>query len=431
MALQIIPNWKKCLKSFVLKAAPYSHFVPASLRHKVSAAMLEAAKPRRFHKPLPYLAGRFPNGVNLYGFFRAENGLAQGTKLYASALEASGLPYCFLNTDFLDWLPQEDMSFDSRLTCKPRYAINVIHINPDQWEEACISFPAEHFDHHYNIGVWLWELETIPREWIPCFENVDELWAPSAFIAEALRKESPVPVTLMPYGISAPCDAHLTRTDFGLPKDQFLVLTMYDSNSYSSRKNPGAAMHAFKEAFPNRKDKATLVIKVNNPKYEDLAFIRETMGENTYVLFTERMDKPRLNALIRLCDVFISLHRSEGFGLVMAEAMALRTPVVATNWSSNTEFMDQDACCMVNYTLIPVNNAYQYGQQEHRWADADVHQAAGYLRRLRDDPTYYQHKADSGYRKITTSFSVEHTAKKMACRIRTILGQGTSEEVSV
>ena len=156
--------------------------IPASFRHLFSDRVVDALETHT-NVPAPYEAGKYPKGINLYGFFKAENGLAQGVKMYARALEEGNIPHGLINTDFLDWLPQADTAYDSRLTKENRYAVNVIHINPDQWQEACGMFPRSHFDGHYNIGVWLWELETIPEAWIPMIDYVDEIWAPSAFIA--------------------------------------------------------------------------------------------------------------------------------------------------------------------------------------------------------------------------------------------------------
>ena len=265
----------------------------------------------------------------------------------------------------------------------------------------------------------------MPRTWLPVLKYVDEIWAPSEFIARALRKETEKPVTVIPYGISVPWDETVTRTELGLPEDAFLVLTMFDSNSYSSRKNPAAAVEAFARAFGVGESNAHLVIKVNHPSPEDLAFFEKTLGKDgRYTLITERMDKKRLNAMIRLCDVFISLHRSEGFGLVMAEAMALRTAVVSTNWSANVEFMPPEAACMVDYTLVPVGDQYQRGEGiQNRWADADTDQAAEYLRRLHDDPAYRRQKTDAGYRYISQHLTPARSAEKMRRRLSEILEQ--------
>ena len=150
-------------------------------------------------------------------------------------------------------------------------------------------------------------------------------------------------------------------------------------------------------------------------------------GKAGYLLITERMDKTRLNSLIRLCDVFISMHRAEGFGLVMAEAMALGTPAVATGWSANTEFMPEDVSCPVKYRLIPVAGGYQFDDGKLQWADPDVHHAAEYLKRLRDDPEYYREKAEKGRKYIEENLSMKKCADTMRKRMGEILGIQNSE----
>lgn len=418
---------KTLLRKLVVRVKPYFSFLPKGVRFRIGSALRCLTGNRFKRPPEPYFPGRFAMGVNLFGLFRAEMGLAQGAKLYADALECGDIPHVLLNLDFLEWLAQNDHSYDSRLVREPVYAVNVVHINPDQWREALYPFGLQAFDGHYNIGVWLWELETIPRQWLPILAYVDELWAPSEFVANALRKETDKPITVIPYGINVPCDETATRASFGLPEDRFCVLVMYDSNSYASRKNPAAAIKAYAKAFGKQNSTAHLVIKVNNPKQEDIQFFESEIGDQAgYTLITEKMEKPRLNALIRLCDVFVSLHRSEGFGLVMAEAMALGTPVVATNWSANAEFMTQETSCMVDYELVPVRKQYQYGEASHRWAEADVDQAAGYLKRLFEDKAYYQQRAEAGRRWITTYFSPEESARKMRVRLEEIgsIGHG-------
>ena len=378
--------------------------IPAGIRHRFSGKVIDALATHT-GIPEPYLPGKDPKGINLYGFFKAENGLAQGVKMYARALEAGGIPHGLLNTDFLDWLPQEDTAFDSRLTMENRYAVNVIHINPDQWQEACGMFPRNHFDGHYNIGVWLWELERIPESWIPLIDYVDEIWAPSAYIAGAMQKATDKPVTVIPYGMETPYDGKLTRADFHLREEDFLVLTVYDSNSYASRKNPGAAIDAFRKAFGEHPKDVKLVIKISNPKPEDTAFVEKRLEPGSYILMTERLDRQKMNSLIRLCDVFLSLHRSEGFGLVMAEAMNLGTATVATNWSANTEFMPEGTACLVDYQPVPVGSAYQYEQEGLTWADADTDQAAACLQRLKVDPAYRKAIAGAGQRYIREKLS--------------------------
>ena len=406
----------------------FKKIIPVRIRHMVSKP-LEKQVLKQTGIPAPYESGKYPEGINLYGLFKAEIGLSEGVKLYARALEEGKIPHRLLDLDFMPFLKQEDTRFDDRLTTENEYAINVVHINPPQWRDALGTYAQKQFDGHYNIAVILWELETLPREWLEVFDYIDEVWAPSRFIAEAVGKATDKPVTVIPYGMEVPYDERLTRADFGLEEDDFLVLMMFDSKSFAARKNPGAAIDAFREAYGENPDRVKLVIKINNPKEEDIAFVEEHIGGTAgYLLITERMDKARLNSLIRLCDVFISLHRAEGFGLVMAEAMALGTPAVATGWSANTEFMPEEAACPVRYRLVPVAGAYQYDDDSQRWAEPDVQHAAEYLRRLRDDPAYYRQKAEAGRQYIRENLSVDRCAEAMRKRTEEILHGKTKAE---
>ena len=164
-----------------------------------------------------------------------------------------------------------------------------------------------------------------------------------------------------------------------------------------------------------------LVIKISNPKPEDLEFVEKKLVPGSYILMTDRLERKQLNSLIRLCDVFLSLHRSEGFGLVMAEAMNLGTAAVATHWSANAEFMPEGTACNVSSRQIPVGDAYQDAPEGLTWADADVHEAAGYLRRLKDDPAYREEITRAGQKYISEQLSVAACTEKISKRLDEII----------
>ncbi|MBP5725959.1 MAG: glycosyltransferase family 4 protein, partial [Clostridia bacterium] len=136
---------------------------------------------------------------------------------------------------------------------------------------------------------------------------------------------------------------------------------------------------------------------------------------------TERLERKQLNSLIRLCDVFLCLHRSEGFGLVMAEAMSLGTAAVATGWSANAEFMPEGTACNVSCKQIPVGEAYQDAPEGLTWAEADVHEAAGYLRRLKDEPAYREEITRAGQAYIREQLSTKKCAEKISKRLDEII----------
>ena len=403
--------------------ARFTRIVPKGLRHRVRDWLIRVTTPQEasYRLPLPREGRRIRKGINLYGSFREETGLGQGVRMYARGIEAAGIRHCFLHTDFLEWLGKDEHSFDRKLTRRARYGVNVVHINPDQWILACEGFPNRCFDRRYNIGVWLWELPRMPESWKETLAYVDELWVPSEFIARAIRAETDKPVTVIRYGVETPVSGE-KRADFGLPEDKLLVLAMFDSHSYASRKNPLAAVEAFTEAFGGT-DGAELVLKVNHPHEEDVAKVEEKLREAKvrYTLITERMPKEKLNALIACCDIFLSLHRSEGFGFPVAEAMALGTVTVATNWSSTAEFMSKETTCPVGYKLIPVGENEYPNWEGQEWADPDVHEAAAYLKELAADPEKRQRIAEAAKAYMREELSPAACGQRMKARLEEII----------
>lgn len=360
----------------------------------------------------------YPDGVNLIGLVRAEMGLGQSCRLLASELEESGMAYSLYDFQLGSQLLRTgDHTWDEKIADDFPYNINLIHINPDEMMLMYNRLEQERWNKRYNIAFWLWELEEIPEHWKRFFPMLDEIWTPSEFISKSLRKVTELPVHTMPYCVEAVTDLKYDRKHFGLPEDKFLFLVMYDSNSTIERKNPTGAIRAFRKAFKNNPD-VGIVVKVNNAKERDMSHLNHMLKgcENVYYI-TETLSKIEVNSLVKDVDVFVSLHRAEGFGLVMAEAMIVGTPVIATNWSSNTEFMSSEVACMVDCEFIALEKDSPPYKKGSVWADPDVVQAAKYMRKLYNDSEYYAHLKTSAQKYILDKLSMENAVERIKERV--------------
>jgi glycosyltransferase involved in cell wall biosynthesis len=245
----------------------------------------------------------------------------------------------------------------------------------------------------YIVGYWNWELPVVPENWQIGLRFVHEVWVPSNFTADAVNNLLPggrgprVRVVPYPVATAPPMPARLDRAAFGLPEDVVIVLVSASIASSMARKNPLAAIAAFRAAFGDRRDRL-LVLKLGKAGHypDDLAAIRAAVADASNIrIETRTFPSADNHAFISCCDIVLSLHRSEGFGLVPAEAMLLGKPVVATAWSGNMDYMDPDSTALVGYTLVSVSDPRgNYEVPGAVWAEPSVVEAAGQLRRLAD-----------------------------------------------
>jgi glycosyltransferase involved in cell wall biosynthesis len=240
------------------------------------------------------------------------------------------------------------------------------------------------------IGYFNWELPDLPVDWIAALDHVHEIWVPSRFNAEAFRRHTSRPVHVVAHPVAAPGVRPVRER---AANDPFTVLTSFNMASGFTRKNPIAAVRAFRLAFsgdnPGAGD-ARLILKTHHvSSYAagcgELAAAID--GDPRITVLDRTLDRPELDALVARSDAVMLLHRSEGFGLPLAEAMGQGLPVVATNWSGNTDFMDFDNSCPVSYCLVPARDPQgSYDHADQLWAEPSVESAALYLRRLRENP---------------------------------------------
>lgn len=359
-------------------------------------------------------------GINYVGYLKARSGLGQGSRLLGRAVRETKYDYTAIDTKYGETKSYEETEFDNELSTNFPYNINLFHVQPHTNFEVAISqIGIDNLKGRYNIGYWVYEIENIPKKWHDSFKYVNEIWTPSEFASNAFRKVSPVPVYTMPYGVETKKNEKLTRKDFELPEDKFIYLCLYDPKSSVERKNPQAVINAFKKAFKDNDEEVFLVIKMNKATQEDVDILKnELEGIKNYKIFTESLPQEDLYSLISLCDVYVSLHRSEGFGLVMAEAMSLGTVCIATNYSSNLDFMNKDNSLLVDYKMIKtgLKKHYLY-QYNDLWADADVDQASDYMLKLFNDKDLYNRLKENAQKTILEEFSTKKLVEKIEKRI--------------
>jgi glycosyltransferase involved in cell wall biosynthesis len=333
-------------------------------------------------------------GAIVAGEVGRASGLGEGARLMHAALGTLGLPGWLLDTGSL--VPGERQEF-SRPSDAERAGLGVpliVHVNAPMLPRAALRLGRAALRGRYVVGYWAWELAVAPPAWAAGLGFVHEIWVPSRFTADALAPlaaSAGVPVRVVPHPLAAvrPVPARLDRAAFGLPDGAVVTLVSASLASSLARKNPLAAILAHRAAFGERADRMLLLKLGHADHYRaDLAgLVAAAEGAGNIRFETRTLPTAESHALTACADIVLSLHRSEGFGLVPAEAMLLGRAVVATGWSGNTDFMDNDSAALVDYRLVPVADSRgTYSVPGARWAEPDIGEAARHMVRLAEDP---------------------------------------------
>lgn len=371
------------------------------------------------------ISGNLRKGINIVGYVRGEMGVGESSRMAARAVQTTNIPFGMINFTVGSPSRMQDLSWKHKEIETPEYLVNIFHINADGLQVAYNTLGWRFFNGHYNIGYWHWELPDFPDEWCGSFNLVHEVWVASNFVLDSVSKKSPVPVHRIPPGIQVVCRPNTDRSYFGLPTDRFLFLSMYDIFSTQQRKNPKGVIDAFHKAFGNN-SAVGLVLKINNvysnpEQVEEVkALKRYVQGLKNIYIINRTLDRDEVNALIQSVDCFVSLHRSEGFGLGMAEAMYLGKPVIGTNWSGNTDFMHAMNSCPVNYQIVNVGANYGPYKASQVWAEPDLEHAAHFMRKLVSDKAWYDTIAHRGQETILTEFSPPAVGTMIKQRLQTL-----------
>jgi 2-polyprenyl-3-methyl-5-hydroxy-6-metoxy-1,4-benzoquinol methylase/glycosyltransferase involved in cell wall biosynthesis len=346
---------------------------------------LTKVKPREVFTSLPrqvdVLSTQRPFGVNVSGHLASEKGVGEAVRSQIRSLRSVGVPV-ELNNVADDTAVNKDPEFTTFSDENP-FSVNLIHLNADSLEYFAESKRKEYFQDHYNIGYWAWETPAFPRQWWDRFQCLDEIWVGSDFVLDAVSRVSSIPVVKVMLAIPDRFSLiRLPRSHFGLSNESFVFLFIFDFMSVFERKNPLALVEAFRKAFRKRDD-ATLVLKcLHSERHpaEMEALKQACRGLNVKIVDT-LFTRQQTNSLMAAANCYVSLHRSEGFGLTMAESMSLEKPVIATAFSGNMEFMSPANSYLVKYKLVEIDKSYG-PYEESLWADPDIGHAAELMRHV-------------------------------------------------
>jgi len=330
--------------------------------------------------------------------------------------------------------PDYVAEFGGSLTHHLSNRVNIYLLNGDEVAQAWDHLSRETPEDSYKIVFPAWELSKYPADWARHLERFDEVWAASKFTGEGLTAAVRRPVTYLPLSSEVALSSFLGRRHFGIPESSFVFLFMFDFTSYIHRKNPFAVIEAYSRYLKRHPyHDVCLVLKLNNPleRTKDFEEFQARCGSSggRIVLIEKTLSDNETKNLVRNCDCFFSLHRSEGFGRGLSEAMFLGRPVIATSYSGNVDFMTPDSACLVGYDLKPVEDGqYPYAAGQV-WADPHVEEAVDWMERLVADRQLGRSIGENASRRIRSHFGYRASGIRYVERIMQ-LGLPGSEAMS-
>lgn len=350
-------------------------------------------------------------GVNAIGYFNAEMGVGEAGRQMVSALGAAKIPKVAIP------IPSENRqqhAFTGAKAGDARYAVNLICANADMTVELAAQM-APVLAARYSVGLWWWEVHEFPRQWMPAFGYLDEVWVGSRHVEEAVGAVSPIPVKRVRLPVVPGEASDADRKRLGLPGG-YVFLFAFDYLSDFERKNPLGSIEAFKRAFEPGSGPQLVIKSMNadrDPANRDRLEAAAAQHSDVVVIdgYLDNRDK---NAMIRASDCFVSLHRSEGFGLGLAEAMYFGLPAIATGYSGNLEFMNEDNSYLIGSQQREIDSSSIYSGS---WAEPDIDQAAATMRNVFENPEEAGRRAERGRTTIHERHSREAAGRVLSERL--------------
>lgn len=305
------------------------------------------------------------------------------------------------------------------------------HVPPERHDITLLvtdeSLPTVHTHAHlvpmrdrYRIGYWHWPFSRLPADWRIRSLGLDEIWVPSRFAEAAALQQSSVPVFRMPMACAVEA-AEATRSEFGLPADARIFLSVLSDPDEIERKNPVATMRAFRHAF-RRDDRAILVLKTSGFHPDDMRLRRlQSMGRETGVeMIDEQFSRAKFLRLLSVCDAFVSLHRCTSLGRTLAEAMLLAKPCIATNYAGNLDFMNELNSRLITHIAKPVDTTLGARVEGQEWGEANVPEAAHCMRWIHDHPEEAEQLGAKARLDVEDHFDPRRIARAVAARLAAI-----------
>jgi glycosyltransferase involved in cell wall biosynthesis len=383
-------------------------------RHRAGVEPAGLSSPRIPAAPRP--------GVNLVGFLEAESGLGEVARRVARAIEGSSVPLAPIvhrETERRQLHPP-----GLSLTDEAPFDTNIICLNPGHLPSLVAAAGAELFARRYAIGIWFWETNRLRAAERSAARFFDELWVTSRYVRDAIEPEVEIPVRVLPIPMDPPTAPFRTRAELGLPEG-FTFLFVFDFWS-EERKNPAAVVEAFTRAFAPGEGPTLLLKSIHGDtkarKLEKLEKLAE--GRADIVVRDGYASAAERDSYFAACDCYVSLHRSEGLGLTMAEAMRFGKPVIATAYSGNLEFMDEANSFLVPYEPVEIPSTWWAYAPGATWAEPDVDAAAELMRRAWEHPASAATVGTRGRDTLLERFSSSRTAEFVEHRLAELGEQG-------
>jgi len=358
-------------------------------------------------------------GVNAVGFFRAELGHGEAARRVLAGIDRAGIPHATITVKTPHH--REKHPFTARGD-RPAYPTNIVCLNPEHMLEFAQRGGGELFLDRYTVGVWCWEASRFPDAFRPAFDLVDEVWVASDYVAESISDATDKPVHVFPMPVDIVPAPSTSRTDVGFPEGRFAFLFAFDFFSTLERKNPFGLVEAFKRAFAPGEGPFLLIKTINGHRQAgELKRLVGVADEHPDIrVVDEYVSGEQMRALVANCDAFVSLHRSEGFGFLLAEAMVYEKPVIATGYSGNLMFMDEADSYLVGFGLTPIPPGSANYPAGALWADPDLDDAAATMRRVVEHPGEAAERARRGREAILRNHSLDHLAEFVSDRVAAI-----------